>query len=541
MPLGELVNGATRNLQPASRSCLLPEVSFGKNRPNSWFACSLWRQSSQSRSSYREITTELPILPSSIDAMALVACSYSLWLTTFLDLLIGLLSGSLRSRMKAYPGIGTITIGATDTNSVTGERNLYNKYASLSCHPLRFSCYRTPAAQKSRLEFHPLVTNGRNMSVITDSEELGVIARNRGFKAAAIRLKQTASSRGAQTIPELIDYNARVNPDACFCVQAVKPVGARPRNYVIFTMRQLRYAVLWCSKELRACLTGLEITNVSAETVPGPDHTFHVRPDPVALFMDSDISLLVYLFSLLALGVPVALVSIRLNPASIQHLLTVVKAQTVITSPRLVRTVESAFDTTRTTYGLGAASVHIATDFQSPNPGPANVEPSPLDATICSPGHFVTGEDRNVVILHTSGSTGLPKPIHHSHKMLLGYASCYRRTGAEDMGGLNLSMLPLYHGFGLVVACLALGIGKPLLLPPSPEVPTASLTAALIRRYRYGRRKISYAKSEVKAKEWARLANQDSASYCNIMYTNGILSLLGHETTFCLEKWTSLL
>lgn len=67
--------------------------------------------------------------------------------------------------------------------------------------------------------------------------------------------------------------------------------------------------------------------------------------------MDSDISLLVYLFSLLALGVLVALISICLNPVSVQHLLTVIKAQAVITSPRLVSTVELAFDTTRTVYG----------------------------------------------------------------------------------------------------------------------------------------------------------------------------------------------
>lgn len=44
-------------------------------------------------------------------------------------------------------------------------------------------------------------------------------------------------------------------------------------------------------------------------------------------------------------------------------------------------------------------------------------------------------------------------------------------------------MLTFNQGFGLVVACLSLGIGKPFLLPPPNMIPTASTTVSLIRQF----------------------------------------------------------
>ncbi|KAK3369719.1 hypothetical protein B0T24DRAFT_532261 [Lasiosphaeria ovina] len=57
------------------------------------------------------------------------------------------------------------------------------------------------------------------------------------------------------------------------------------------------------------------------------------------------------------------------------------------------------------------------------------------------------------------------------------------RTDEEDVGTLNMSTLPLYHGFGLVVPCLALAIGKPFLLPPVHAVPTGLSTARAIEQF----------------------------------------------------------
>lgn len=181
------------------------------------------------------------------------------------------------------------------------------------------------------------------------------------FQAATINLNQALASGSVQTILDLIDYNARVNPDACFCIQAHEPGSHQPQDDTHVTMHQLRAAIWRCSRDLRAHLIGIQSTDNNA----GPNEEAVVKPYPVALFMYSDLTLLVYLFSLMALGVPVALLSIRLSPVSIQHILTVVKAQAVITSPLLISKVKQAFGTTSSVYGMGASKIYAATLFET--------------------------------------------------------------------------------------------------------------------------------------------------------------------------------
>lgn len=259
----------------------------------------------------------------------------------------------------------------------------------------------------------------------------------RAFKPANLDLKQHSASSSVRTIPELIEYNAKVNPDALFCVQALKPQDEESKSASQVTMRQLRNAVWQCSGDLRGWLVGIDDSSNEGQA--------HVKPDPVALLLDSDIGLLINLFSLISLGVPAILLSPRLNPASIQHLLTTLKAQAVITSPRHVGTVKAAFESTSLEYGRGGTKIQIATPFEDYLYERKEHKAIPADTTICGPRHFLSDSDRNVVILHTSGTTGLPKPVHQPHKMLLGYACCHRSTSIEDVEGLNLSMLPLYH------------------------------------------------------------------------------------------------
>ncbi|KAL1851969.1 putative NRPS-like protein biosynthetic cluster [Diaporthe australafricana] len=304
------------------------------------------------------------------------------------------------------------------------------------------------------------------------------VQRKPAFKPADIDLKRASSSAAIRTIPELIEYNAKVNPNALYCVQALKSRDGQTRNVSQVSMRELRDAIWRCSNDLRECLIGLD------DSTTGTSDLVQVKPDPVAILMDSDVGLLIHLFSLIALGVPAILLSPRLNPASIQHLLTTLKAQAVLTSPRHVDTINAAFETTRLEYGRGGTKIQVAKPFTDYLSGSREDKAIPADATICGPRHFLGDSDKNVIILHTSGTTGFPKPVHQPHKMLLGYACCHRRTEAEDVEGLNLSMLPLYHGFGLVVACLALGTGKPILLPPPHEVSTARSSVKLLHDYK---------------------------------------------------------
>lgn len=261
----------------------------------------------------------------------------------------------------------------------------------------------------------------------------------RAFKPADIDMKQSLASGSIRTIPELIEFNSRANAESLYCVQALKTQHAETTTALQVTMRQLRNAIWRCSGDLRGWLIGLDDTSATDESQS------HVKPDPVALLLDSDIGLLLHLFSLLSLGVPIILLSPRLNPASIQHLLTTLKAQAVITSPRHVDIAKAAFETTSLEYGRGGTKIQVANPFEDYLSKTGEGETIPADATICGPRHYLSDSERNVIILHTSGTTGLPKPVHQPHKMLLGYAYCHRPTEIEDVEGLNSSMLPLYH------------------------------------------------------------------------------------------------
>ncbi|GAB1316616.1 hypothetical protein MFIFM68171_06826 [Madurella fahalii] len=297
----------------------------------------------------------------------------------------------------------------------------------------------------------------------------GLKDHHRVFKAPIINLGSELSASSDQpirTIPELIEYNARVNPEALFCYQALKSTDASGNpdaapSVAALNMRQLRDAVWHCSQRLRQEL--------------GLDHDEN-RPTgksaPVGLLMDSDLGLLIHLLSLLALGVPVALLSARLSTVAVQHLVDSIQARAIIVSPRMTSVYKPPADNS-------PVALHVAKSFHhdlKPVEGLGEV-------TICAPGHYVGEDDRNVLILHSSGTTGLPKAIFQPHKYLLGYACCHIRTDEEDIGALNMSTLPLYHGFGLLVPALALSIGKPFVLPPPHTVPTGSSTAKAIRQF----------------------------------------------------------
>lgn len=54
-------------------------------------------------------------------------------------------------------------------------------------------------------------------------------------------------------------------------------------------------------------------------------------------------------------------------------------------------------------------------------------------------------EDLDAVIMHSSGTTGLPKPIYHSQTHPLIYAAAHRLPEQRDPFCFNVSTLPLYH------------------------------------------------------------------------------------------------
>jgi acyl-CoA synthetase (AMP-forming)/AMP-acid ligase II len=104
-----------------------------------------------------------------------------------------------------------------------------------------------------------------------------------------------------RTLPELIAYNARVNPEHIFCVQTRKRTEQQPgrSHFVRVTHLQLAHAVRKCSEWL--------VQKIGELRRPWRDEsgTTH-KGSPIALLMESDVGILFHLFAFMTLGVPVS-------------------------------------------------------------------------------------------------------------------------------------------------------------------------------------------------------------------------------------------
>ena len=103
-----------------------------------------------------------------------------------------------------------------------------------------------------------------------------------------------------QSIPQLIDFNAKVNADYAFCIQAEKALLEDSPSFLHVTNAQLKHAICRCTQWLKSAVQELvlpEIIEDGAVTRKGP---------PIALLLDSDINLLVHAYALMSLGVPVS-------------------------------------------------------------------------------------------------------------------------------------------------------------------------------------------------------------------------------------------
>jgi len=171
------------------------------------------------------------------------------------------------------------------------------------------------------------------------------------------------------------------------------------------------------------------------------------------------------------------LLSARLSPIAVRHLLSETNAVAVIASAKLQTT-------------TAQAALH---ELDSEKPPPPVYDQISLDAllenstevtgdSVHVPGYYIDEADRNVVILHSSGTTGLPKAIFTSHRYLLSFTTCHEFPYNDNTELPCLSTLPLYHGFGLIAPLLSMGVGMPFCIPPSSGIPTGVSVADLLRR-----------------------------------------------------------
>ncbi|KAL3455575.1 putative NRPS-like enzyme [Aspergillus heterothallicus] len=277
-----------------------------------------------------------------------------------------------------------------------------------------------------------------------------------------------------RSLPELIDFHARENPHHRFCIQAQKDTDT---PLLDITYVQLKDAILRCQTWL--CENVPEIQQLGEENEPT---TKDDRP-VVGLLMDSDLTLVLYLFALMGLGVPTVLLSTRLSAEAVKHLAAKTRTSVLIVSPRLDGIAGEALSAWTDANDSALPSKYYPTAYKTflmTEESPSTTGSSQSN-NISRENYFVSESDCNVLILHSSGTTGLPKPIYTSHRHYLSFALCHEFKSEEEMLEPGLSTSPLFHGFGLLPPCLSLGVGKPFCLPEAGTIFTGASTAQLLK------------------------------------------------------------
>ena len=268
-----------------------------------------------------------------------------------------------------------------------------------------------------------------------------------------------------RTLPSLVDFNAKNNPDYLFAVQAQKYADSKTiLREVSFV--QLSHAVMRCQAWLEATLREIQLPVLSNGIV--------LRGSPVALLMESDVGLFIHQVALLGLGVPVLLLSARLNPTAVYKLLDSTGSKLILVSPRLSRTAREAADIFQ---GEAGKAVVYERQHYSYFLDDTTVIENPWPS-VCRPYYHFDETHRDAIILHSSGTTGFPKPIYQSHEYLVGFAACHDLTSSEAETR-NLSTLPLFHGFGVLAPCLSLSVGLTMCLPVNSITSPATIIELL--------------------------------------------------------------
>ena len=102
-----------------------------------------------------------------------------------------------------------------------------------------------------------------------------------------------------RSLPELVYFNAFHNSDHVFCLQSKQSQHTTALDFTRITFRQLAQAVESCCSWI---LANVEDAHSAVLREGGIVH----KAPPVALFLESDVSLFIYIAALLAVNIPVS-------------------------------------------------------------------------------------------------------------------------------------------------------------------------------------------------------------------------------------------
>lgn len=172
-----------------------------------------------------------------------------------------------------------------------------------------------------------------------------------------------------------------------------------------------------------------------------------IPPRVVAILGTSNLDYLISMTAVTKLGWTILFLSTRISDAAYMHLLSKTNCSNVIIQPEFEKTIERVKD--NLPFQL-KVSLMAGPDVYNPEElrdERTSVEKTAFDQDL----DLVLESEKTAWIIHSSGSTGLPKPVNISHKAVLNSAE------ASSTGSMtSLTTLPLYHSYGSMVVTGAL-------------------------------------------------------------------------------------
>lgn len=186
----------------------------------------------------------------------------------------------------------------------------------------------------------------------------------------------------------------------------------------------------------------------------------------IGLIGASDLDYLINIFAFGRLGYTVFLLSPRLSAYAIAKLLGDAEAQNLLYAPHLQVLASNA--ATESESGFNLVTMLTRADYDVKDDTTAFFERQNVDPLVVT--------KKRLIMLHSSGSTGLPKLAHHTNARLL-----MTTLTAQPLRGLTT--FPVFHAYGIVTTVQALWTKKLLYhfnahAPQTNKTVTAALQAS---------------------------------------------------------------
>ncbi|KAH6680068.1 thermosensitive gluconokinase [Plectosphaerella plurivora] len=251
------------------------------------------------------------------------------------------------------------------------------------------------------------------------------------------------------TVDELVRRRARADPDSIIVSYPSSGI-----DYVDYTMRQLDVFAYRAAK-------------VYQQHIPSRKSSDE-KPLTVAILGPSNFEYLVTMLALTKLGYTTLFLSTRISQEAVDNLINLTGAQYLITDARFV---DTAKESQKALPSLGIMEIVGRSAFEF------SIE---VHADTRMDYHLDPAVEANnlIYIIHSSGSTGLPKPIYQTQKSAVA-------NYAFSMEMKAFITLPLYHNHGICNLFRAIYCRKPIHLYNADLPLTHEYLTKIMRAHRF--------------------------------------------------------